>query len=267
MRRRPTSAPGADQVSAQNQASKADAAVLASARSAAASRALAALAGEKEALLAQLGGGPAPDEGAPTAAPPASPKPLLEVKPSPLNTDLDKIGERVVILPDAVELHDRNDTVLERIAAADIGEVVVQKRITGAAVTVEATSGAKIVAKGLRPEQAEEMRSVIQRKLRQRPPAEPTSDPAAPAPTSEPTASASPRRPADAATPPAPPSATQPDERPGQPSATGPASRIAHLLELLAELHAEGILTDEELAQKRTLVLAAPIDQPVGSAR
>ncbi|MEZ5141561.1 MAG: hypothetical protein R2726_03445 [Acidimicrobiales bacterium] len=89
---------------------------------------------------------------------------MLEVKPSPLNTDVSHVGDRLVIFNDRVEMHDRNDRVRQVIRGDDITDVVVQRKFTGASVTVESITGDVMVAKGLRPDQAEEVKAVIQRR-------------------------------------------------------------------------------------------------------
>ena len=278
------------QIYVQNQASRADAQVLAQARSAAALRALQSLgadvATDDEPALrttraardldlpasapaaakpAAAAPAPAPSTKAPTPAPSAptpapsaasarteapiaepdatepaaasGPPPLLEVKPSPLNTDVSHVGDRLVIFNDRVEMHDRNDRVRQVIRGEDITDVVVHRKFTGASVTVESISGEVMVAKGLRPDQAEEVRSVIQRRTRQgRPDGEAAARPsttAAPAPEAQRLSST------------VRPATLDKDD----------------LLAKLDDLHAAGILTDRELAAKRALVqrLATPL--------
>ena len=281
------------QIYVQNQASRADAQVLAQARSAAALRALKSLGAEVDAEEPTLRASRAARDldvstGTPTATPPAQPSPspaprpaaapspaaatptpaaapeadnaaptseeaaptpadaepagagpppLLEVKPSPLNTDVSHVGDRLVIFNDRVEMHDRNDRVRQVIRGEDITDVVVHRKFTGASVTVESISGEVMVAKGLRPDQAEEVRSVIQRRTRQgRPDGEAAarpSTPAAPAPEGERLTST------------VRPATLDKDD----------------LLAKLDDLHAAGILTDRELAAKRALVqrLATPL--------
>jgi hypothetical protein len=155
---------------------------------------------------------------------------LLEVKPPTLTTDPAHIGERLVIFGDRVELHDRSDKVRQVINGDDIIDVVVHKRFTGATVTVESIDGTSIVAKGLNPEKAERVREIIQRRTRQAKPANP--------------------------------------DRPRPPVAPGGAVPInaEDLLTKLKDLHAAGILTDAELAQKTTLVTRLATGHPLAAS-
>jgi hypothetical protein len=179
-----------EQIARRNRASKADAMVLASQRAAAASRALDRLraelaatppAGAAPRVLDATPPAPRPGPGAdqlsdtlfaesvPTTTAPLAedgPPPLLEVKSSPLGSDLEHFGDRLAIYVDRVELRDRLDRVRQSIAADDIVEVVVQGRLTGAVLTVESRRGPGITAKGLRPDQAEAARELIERKTR-----------------------------------------------------------------------------------------------------
>jgi hypothetical protein len=91
---------------------------------------------------------------------------LLEVKSSPLGSDLEHFGDRLAIFVDRVELRDRLDRVRQSIAADEIVEVVVHRRLTGAVLTVDAARGPGITAKGLRPDQAEAARDLIVSKTR-----------------------------------------------------------------------------------------------------
>lgn len=158
--------------------------------------------------------------------------PLMEVKPSPMAADLDRIGERLVIFDDRVELHDRSGRVRSSIAGEQIADVVVSKRFTGSVVTVEAGDGTSLQAKGLRPDQAEEIRELIMRRTRRKGPA-PTRDARPDGPEPQPAAA-----------------------EPARPAAEGGAqgAAAADLLGMLDALHAAGILTEAELAEKRALV-------------
>jgi hypothetical protein len=131
-----------------------------------------------------------------------------------------------VIFSDRVELHDRSDKVRQVINGDDIIDVVVHKRFTGATVTVESIDGSSIVAKGLNPDKAERVREIIQRRTRQAKPADP--------------------------------------DRPRPPVAE-PAEAVDtnDLLAKLKDLHAAGILTDAELAQKTELVARLAAGQPL----
>jgi hypothetical protein len=92
---------------------------------------------------------------------------LLEVKQSALHADIDHLGESLLIFDDRVELRDRNDRVRQAISGADIADVVVHKKFTGSTVTVESGTGETIIAKGLKPDQADEIRALILKRTRQ----------------------------------------------------------------------------------------------------
>ncbi|MCX7620540.1 MAG: hypothetical protein N2037_06810 [Acidimicrobiales bacterium] len=163
---------------------------------------------------------------------------LLEVKPSPLSTDIDRIGERLVIFNDRVELRDRNDRVRQVIKGDDITDVVVHRKFTGAWVTVESLDGTSIVAKGLRPDQAEEIRTIIQRRTRQ----------ARPAPKDRPK----------------PTVALGTEPTPAK-SATPTRIDAEELIAKLVDLHEAGILTTEELETKKALVARLAASEPLAT--
>lgn len=170
---------------------------------------------------------------------PSTDSPLLEVKQSPLHSDIDHLGERLVIFTDRVELHDRNDRVRETIFGPDIADVVVHKKFTGSTVTVESGTGVTIVAKGLKPDQAEEIRTLILKRTRQgTASAAGDAEPAKPAGTGKPGAAAKPAAPKSA-------------------SSRGTGRNRVNQEELLAkltDLHRAGVLTDDELEEKKALV-------------
>ena len=175
--------------------------------------------------------GTTPEPAAVPVPPPSTDPPLLEVKQGTLAADIEHIGERLVIFNDRVELHDRNDRVRQVIAGADIADVVVHKKFTGSTVTVEAGTGESIVAKGLKPEQADEIRSVILKRTR------------AGAPSVAPPATGRSARPE--------PADTVVDARDPK---LATADQRADLLAKLDDLHRAGVLTDGELAEKQALV-------------
>ncbi len=179
--------------------------------------------------------------------------PLLEVKPKSLNQDVDRIGDRLVVFKDRVELHDRAGTVRQSIRGDQITDVVVQKKFTGSAVTVESIDGTMIVAKGLRPEQAEEVRDLILRRTRRgdgpnRARQTDAARPASAAPSlTTPTAAPTTQSP----TPATPSSA---DQVSGRAKTERPAIDANALLAKLDDLHEAGVLTTNELDEKRALV-------------
>jgi hypothetical protein len=176
-----------------------------------------------------------------TPAAPSEP-PLLEVKQGTLAADIEHIGERLVIFNDRVELHDRNDRVRQVIAGGDIADVVVHKKFTGSTVTVESGTGESIVAKGLKPEQADEIRSVILKRTRAGAPSAPL--PVPPVGGTRSTA-------ARGRTEPLEPIVDARDPKPAIPPTPAEA---AALVAKLDDLHRAGVLTDAELAEKKALV-------------
>jgi hypothetical protein len=162
-----------DQIERRNEASRADADVLAPQRQAAASRALVTL---QQQIERDLAGAPEPRQPSrgpdhPPASEAASPsdapeEPLLEVKGSALGNEPEHRGERLVIFPDRVELRDRHDDLRVIITGEEIARVTVQRRITGAVLSVEGTRGPLVVARGLRPDQAVHARLLILREVR-----------------------------------------------------------------------------------------------------
>jgi hypothetical protein len=162
----------------------------------------------------------------------AVPDPLLEVTPSRLATDIDHIGERLLIFSDRVELRDRHDAVRQCIAGEEITDIVVHRKLTGAVLSIESATGPVIVAKGLRPEQADEARHLILRKTRRTGPVSRQSS----------------------RTPASPPTGPRPANRP-------PAEE--ELVRKLTDLHRAGVLTDDEFRDKLRLVARLARDQHV----
>jgi hypothetical protein len=155
--------------------------------------------------------------------------PLLEVKSSPLSADVEHLGDRLAIFVDHVELRDRLDRVRQSIAGDDIVDVTVQKKLTGAVLTIESVRGDGIVAKGLRADQADEARRLILDKTQ---PARLAGERTTPSVPSASTGSATSRRPA-----------------PRRPKLDEEA-----LLGKLDDLHQAGVLTAHEYAEKVDLV-------------
>ena len=200
---------------------------------------------------------PAVDEAADAAPaapadppPPAPDGPLLEVRSSPLGADIEHLGDHLVVYADRVELRDRTDRVRRRLRDREISQVSVQRKFTGAVLTVEAGTGDPIVLKGIKPDQADEVARLIQTRLRQGRPADPRPEVAARA-----TARLD--------------GVTEPDvgSRASAPSADAVANAAgrlailnrdrlneADLLRKLADLHRAGVLSDAEFEDKIALV-------------
>jgi hypothetical protein len=100
----------------------------------------------------------------PSAAEPLGENPaLLELRLSPLGADLDQIGDRIVIRADQVEVRDRNLAARHVIRMSEITSAVIARKITGAVLTITGSGGQTIVAKGVRPDLAEEARELLDR--------------------------------------------------------------------------------------------------------
>ncbi len=78
-----------------------------------------------------------------------------------LAADLDRSGDRLVIMGERLELRDRRGGIRRQMALGDIHDVAVQRRLTSAVVVVRSRAGSEILVKGLRGETAEEVRAAI----------------------------------------------------------------------------------------------------------
>jgi hypothetical protein len=210
-------------VERRDQSSRADAAVLAGPRSAAAARVLADFqreveASEREARVATLPPDPS------TVA-------LLEVRPSAFGADVEHIGVRLCVFVDRVELRDRLDRPREVVRGGDITDIVLHKRLGGVELAIECVDGPAIVTRGLRADEAEAARTLIMKRTRRVGPV------------------TRPPRPADGPTPVTEElTLTLPDH--------GTRTRVdeTDLLRKLADLHRAGLLTDAEFEDKIELV-------------
>ena len=166
---------------------------------------------------------------------PSSPReiPLIELRTSPLGAEIDHLGDRLLVFADRVELRDRTDRVRQTLRGDDITDVVIQRKFTGAVVSVESTSET-IVARGIKPEQADQAQALIHRQTRHgRPP-----------------------QPRDSTMSPDVVPSTGPDVVPSAQLSIGNRQRIneADLLRKLADLHRAGVLSDGEFEAKIALV-------------
>ena len=190
-------------------------------------------------------GSPAPPPAAPLAPPVVNGEHLLiELRTSPLGAEIDHLGDRLLVFGDRVELRDRNDRVRQALAGDDITDVVIQRKFTGAVLSVESATGEPIVTRGIKPEQADEARVLIHQHTRQgRPPAGQLA--------------------ADVAVS-AAPEVQAPGTAPSSDAVAAAAARLAilnrdrlneaDLLRKLADLHRAGVLTDAEFESKIALV-------------
>jgi hypothetical protein len=171
-----------DQMRARDEQSKKDAAVLADARRQAAMRALGSLgvlANEAPAPSARPK--PPPPAAAATVSRPRADEAQASGPLVQMFTDSDRAGERVTVFRDRVELHNRGGLV-RRVPMAKVTDVAINKRFTGTTLTIQTTT-TPLVVKGLKPDQADELRNrllEVQRASRPAPPAPP-----APLPTAD----------------------------------------------------------------------------------
>ncbi len=197
-----------------------------------------------------------PDEAMGWPAPRPTPVPaarvdgaLLELRPSPLGTELDHVGDRLLVFGDHVELRDRSDKVRQVLAGSEITDVIVQRKFTGAVLTIESDVRESIVVKGLKPDAADEVRSLV---LARTHGLDATGRPdGSTVPSAGPSAG-------PAATPSPGFSAPSPD------AVANAADRLAilnrnrlneaDLLRKLADLHRAGVLSDSEFEDKIGLV-------------
>ena len=169
----------------------------------------------------------------------------MELRTSPLGADIDHLGDRLLVFPDRVELRDRDDRVRQTLVGDEITDVVIQRKFTGAVLTVEAREGESIITRGIKPEQADEARMLIHQHPRNGRPPEPSSSV---------TPDLSVTMPADAP----PGTATSPE------AVAAAAARLAilnqdrlneaDLLRKLTDLHRAGVLSDAEFEEKIALV-------------
>jgi hypothetical protein len=88
-------------------------------------------------------------------------EPLLELRPSALATEIDRIGDQLVVMTDRIELRDRHGGLRRQLALADIEDVTVERRLTSAVLRVRSRTATDMVVKGLRPDLAEEAQAAV----------------------------------------------------------------------------------------------------------
>jgi len=200
---------------------------------------------------------PRPANGAPSTPPVGQPGgPLIELRPSPLGADIDHLGDRLLVFADRVELRDRADHVRQVVAGTDIADVAVQRKFTGAVLTIVGHDGGSIVVKGIKPEQADEVLRLIHTRLRHPADAVEGNGASAGNGAEDPSTDAD----ADDDTPPEESALAAPSPDAVSAAADRLAilnrSRLneADLLRKLADLHRAGVLSDAEFADKIALV-------------
>jgi hypothetical protein len=191
----------------------------------------------------------------PASIPMGTEAPFMEVRGSALGTDIERIGEKILIFADRVELRDRGNTVRQTIAYTELAGVVIQKKIMGPTLVIESTGGETMTAKALRPELATGAKAMIEKHARRRRggPSEPVGEPALAMADTAPSAGSGTLAAAPVEAPaPAPTPAVVELREP-------PPTRMPHkhvLAAMIDELHAAGILDAEEHAQKLALLEA-----------
>jgi hypothetical protein len=99
----------------------------------------------------------------PRTAPMGTDVPFMEVKGSALATDIDRIGEKILIFADRVELRDRNNAVRQTIRYDQLAAVEVQKKLMGPALVIVSAAGVTMTAKALGPELATGAKAMIEK--------------------------------------------------------------------------------------------------------
>jgi hypothetical protein len=88
-------------------------------------------------------------------------EPLMQVLPTVLATDVDRIGDQLIVLKDRLELRDRHNGLRRTVDISDIVDIEIQHRLTSAVLVVTTRTGSDMVIKGLRPDSAESARRTI----------------------------------------------------------------------------------------------------------
>lgn len=157
-------------------------------------------------------------------------KPFMEVKGSALGTDIERIRERVLIFADRVELTDGSRNVLQTIRYDQLADVEIHRKLLGPTLLIRSETSAEITAKALRPELASGAKAMIEKhakRARSGAPAEVTG-------------------------------AITAGTGAGTTAALADRVDRPELAAMLDELHRAGILTDSELADKRSLLEEDP---------
>ncbi|MCU0311920.1 MAG: hypothetical protein MUE36_13365 [Acidimicrobiales bacterium] len=163
----------------------------------------------------------------------STPRPLFELRPL-AGGHPDPRGENLLVFAERLEHRDRHGRLRQRVSMRDVTTVTTARRLTGASVTIECRTGTDLVMKGLRPEEADEIRRIVLA----------TKDLAAAADPGYPEPS-TPELPSSPATTSA-----------FEPAPTAPVATLdeADLLSKLIDLHRAGVLDEAELAAKTAIV-------------
>ncbi|MCD9623863.1 hypothetical protein [Rhabdothermincola salaria] len=112
--------------------------------------------GGPAAVVAQVFGAAAAEQGSQSPAPP-----LLELRPSTIGAGVDQLGDRVLVYDDRVEHRDRHGRLRRTMRRRDVTEVLVQRRLTGTVLELHSRAGLPLVLKGVRPDAADEVRRLL----------------------------------------------------------------------------------------------------------
>ena len=89
------------------------------------------------------------------------PEPVMQIHPTVLATDVDRIGDQLIVLKDRLELRDRHNGLRRTVDIADIVDIEIQHRLTSAVLVITTRTATDMVIKGLRPDTAESARHAI----------------------------------------------------------------------------------------------------------
>jgi hypothetical protein len=203
-----------------------------------------------------------PQTGPEPSTPMGTDVPFMEVKGSALGTDIDRIGEKILIFADRVELRDRNHSVRQTIHYHELAQIEVQKKIMGPSLVITSRDGATMTAKALRPELATGAKAMIEKHADRHTRGESVAARAeaagadtAPAAADSAEGAAAERTESPGSAPVAESAATA--AAPAEPPLPVPGAGRTHksvLVAMLDELHAAGILSAEEVEAKRSLI-------------
>ena len=87
--------------------------------------------------------------------------PVMELRPTVLATDIDRVGDQLVVMRDRLELRDRHGGLRRTVGLADIDDVQIHRRLSSAVLLVTTRTSTDMIIKGLRPEAAESARETI----------------------------------------------------------------------------------------------------------
>lgn len=90
-----------------------------------------------------------------------APEPVMQIHPTVLATDVDRIGDQLIVLKDRLELRDRHNGLRRTVRIADIVDIEIQHRLTSAVLVITTRTATDMVIKGLRPDTAESARHAI----------------------------------------------------------------------------------------------------------